>query len=435
LSEIGEWLSALGLSQYESVFREHDVDYDILIELTEADLKELGLSLGHRRRILRAINELRGQREGDRQGEGEDEAQTPWTALGPVAEDLYPDQTSGDPAAVAPSSEAAPDDQPQFAILVMELRNLVTLSRYVHHLHLSQVHDELREAWAEIRERWNGIHVMDEASKFVAYFGPSGAPPQSAIHAVCAAQEIRDRFRQLAEKISNVGDPPPRTFWNCGIGIDCGPFLAEAENGELRDLVAGGSSDAAQPSRSERMTRLKESITSVTAYARSLTEVANVDAIVVSARAQALLKDDFKLEPASASGARNAVYLLAAEEQVRPALAAPKEIEGPFFNPSSAKARSEARSEPRPQSPGTPSPRPTSPYGTPVPSSYASERIGVSSGGSIRKLEDEESRTGGWLSALAIFLGVIVVGLPILAFVAEVDFLVSLFEFLQGLIT
>src|SRR5271166_5825816 len=55
---ISEWLRSLDLAQYEPIFRENAIDADILPELTEADLEKLGVLLGHRKRMLRAIAEL-----------------------------------------------------------------------------------------------------------------------------------------------------------------------------------------------------------------------------------------------------------------------------------------------------------------------------------------------------------------------------------------
>lgn len=48
-------LAALGLSQYLDAFRTADISLDVLHLLSEEDLKELGLSLGHRRKLLGAI--------------------------------------------------------------------------------------------------------------------------------------------------------------------------------------------------------------------------------------------------------------------------------------------------------------------------------------------------------------------------------------------
>lgn len=55
---IGDWLRGLGLARYEAVFRDNAIDAEVLPELTEADLEKLGLLLGHRKRISRAIATL-----------------------------------------------------------------------------------------------------------------------------------------------------------------------------------------------------------------------------------------------------------------------------------------------------------------------------------------------------------------------------------------
>ncbi|CAG4888960.1 adenylate/guanylate cyclase domain-containing protein [Paraburkholderia saeva] len=54
--DIDQWLDTLGLGQYADTFAANDVDVAMLAQLTDADLKELGvLSLGHRKRMLAAI--------------------------------------------------------------------------------------------------------------------------------------------------------------------------------------------------------------------------------------------------------------------------------------------------------------------------------------------------------------------------------------------
>ena len=42
----------LGLDEQFEAFRKNDIDFDILLHLTDDGLKELGLSIGHRRRLL-----------------------------------------------------------------------------------------------------------------------------------------------------------------------------------------------------------------------------------------------------------------------------------------------------------------------------------------------------------------------------------------------
>jgi predicted ATPase/class 3 adenylate cyclase len=56
--DVGAWLRGLGLGQYEGTFRDSEIETDTLPELTETDLEKLGLPLGHRKRILKAIENL-----------------------------------------------------------------------------------------------------------------------------------------------------------------------------------------------------------------------------------------------------------------------------------------------------------------------------------------------------------------------------------------
>src|SRR5215467_7721219 len=58
--QIADWLTRLGLAQYLECFAENDIDFSVLRDLTDADLEKIGIrSLGHRRKLLRAITDLR----------------------------------------------------------------------------------------------------------------------------------------------------------------------------------------------------------------------------------------------------------------------------------------------------------------------------------------------------------------------------------------
>src|SRR5215471_1252219 len=58
MQQIAEWLEKLGLPEYAQRFAENDIDWFVLRYLTDQDLKELGVSLGHRRKMLASIAEL-----------------------------------------------------------------------------------------------------------------------------------------------------------------------------------------------------------------------------------------------------------------------------------------------------------------------------------------------------------------------------------------
>ena len=61
MQEIADWLEKLGMSEYAQGFAENDIDSAILGDLTDQDLEKIGIaSLGHRRKLLRAIANLEG---------------------------------------------------------------------------------------------------------------------------------------------------------------------------------------------------------------------------------------------------------------------------------------------------------------------------------------------------------------------------------------
>src|SRR5918995_1068816 len=56
---IAQWLKQQGLAQYARAFKEHNIGFDVLPGLGDEDLKELGVPLGDRKRLLKAIADLR----------------------------------------------------------------------------------------------------------------------------------------------------------------------------------------------------------------------------------------------------------------------------------------------------------------------------------------------------------------------------------------
>ena len=60
MQQIADWLEKLNLGQYAQRFADNDIDFSVLRHLTDADLEKIGVSLGHRRKMLAAIAELHG---------------------------------------------------------------------------------------------------------------------------------------------------------------------------------------------------------------------------------------------------------------------------------------------------------------------------------------------------------------------------------------
>jgi hypothetical protein len=60
MQQIADWLEKLGLSEYTARFAENGIDISVVRYLTDQDLKDIGVLLGHRRKMLAAISELTG---------------------------------------------------------------------------------------------------------------------------------------------------------------------------------------------------------------------------------------------------------------------------------------------------------------------------------------------------------------------------------------
>ena len=60
MQQIADWLEKLGMSEYTERFNENGIDVSVLPHLTDQDLKDLGVLLGHRRKMLAAIGKLSG---------------------------------------------------------------------------------------------------------------------------------------------------------------------------------------------------------------------------------------------------------------------------------------------------------------------------------------------------------------------------------------
>jgi hypothetical protein len=60
--DIKQWLEGIGLSKYAQAFADNEIDLEVLPDLTEDDLEKLGLPMGPRKKLLRAIDALSDQR-------------------------------------------------------------------------------------------------------------------------------------------------------------------------------------------------------------------------------------------------------------------------------------------------------------------------------------------------------------------------------------
>src|SRR3954454_20774115 len=58
MTPFGKWLAEIGLESYDPVFATNKIDFDVIRSLSDTDLRELGLALGDRKRLLQAVARL-----------------------------------------------------------------------------------------------------------------------------------------------------------------------------------------------------------------------------------------------------------------------------------------------------------------------------------------------------------------------------------------
>ena len=90
MQQIADWLEKLGMSEYAQRFAENRIDFSVLGELTDQDLKELGVVLGDRRKMLRAIADFDGI---EKIAPAASAGATPTPGLTPVASEPIPTAT------------------------------------------------------------------------------------------------------------------------------------------------------------------------------------------------------------------------------------------------------------------------------------------------------------------------------------------------------
>src|SRR5262245_42054314 len=156
---IAEWLASIGLGEYAQRFADNAIDLSVVRDLTEQDLKDLGVLLGHRRKILRAIAELEGV------------APAPIeTATEPVARD-----------------EA---ERRHLTVMICDLVGSTDLSARLDPEDMRVVIDAYHAACARITRSYDGFLAEFRGDGILAYFGYPIAHEDDAERTVRAGLDI-----------------------------------------------------------------------------------------------------------------------------------------------------------------------------------------------------------------------------------------------------
>jgi class 3 adenylate cyclase/predicted ATPase len=155
----GEWLESLGLSEYTLRFAENYIDSSVLCDLTDQDLEKIGIPLGHRKKMLRAIAELRGIAPAER----------------PAVAQPLPEDTA---------------ERRQVTVMFCDLVGSTALSARLDPEDVREIISAYQKCVAEAVRRFDGFVAKYMGDGVLVYFGYPRAHEDDAERAVRAGLEI-----------------------------------------------------------------------------------------------------------------------------------------------------------------------------------------------------------------------------------------------------
>src|SRR5215469_15628228 len=216
MRQIAEWLAKIGLERYTPAFIDNDIDVEVLRYLTDADLEKIGVSLGHRRKLLAAIAELGGGAAKPGQPPRELNKQE-------AAERREPTPTTVAPPPPFASAEVA-GERRYLTVMFCDLVNSTGIAAQLDAEEWRDlVNAYLDDASAAVTEM--GGHVAKKLGDgLMVLFGYPLAHENDAERAARAALSIQRALAELNRKNADTGKPE----LTARIAIDSGPVVVDA---------------------------------------------------------------------------------------------------------------------------------------------------------------------------------------------------------------
>jgi class 3 adenylate cyclase/predicted ATPase/DNA polymerase III delta prime subunit len=208
-ADLAEWLGRYDLGQYAQTFAENNIDYSVLPDLTENDLAKLGVSsLGHRKKLLRAIEELTAAR----QPAGSSTA------------------VSNETVVSSPLAQHREAEFRQITVMFCDLVGSTHLSETLDPEDLQKLIDAYRRECSTAIRRYGGEVARYFGDGVMAFFGWPLAHEDDASRAVRAALEIVSGVTKISGPVTLA----------CRVGICSGPVVV----GEIGNSASSWSMDA-----------------------------------------------------------------------------------------------------------------------------------------------------------------------------------------------
>ena len=161
-SRLKKWLEGIGLGHYGELFAQHRIDLDVVPDLTESDLAELGLPLGDRRRLQRALMSLMPARSADSTINGGRKAASATTGA----------------------------ERRQLTVMFCDMVGSTSLSQQFDPEDVRDIIAAYRESCVSVLKYYEGFVARYIGDGILVYFGYPSAHEDDAERAVRAALEI-----------------------------------------------------------------------------------------------------------------------------------------------------------------------------------------------------------------------------------------------------
>jgi class 3 adenylate cyclase/tetratricopeptide (TPR) repeat protein len=263
MHQIAEWLEKLGMSEYAQRFAENRIDFSVLPDLTDQDLEKLGVVLGDRRKMLRAIANLEVQ--------------------------------SADVVSVAAAAPPKPSpldtaERRQVTVMFSDLVGSTALSARMDPEDLRVVISAYQKCVAETVQRFGGFVAKYMGDGVLIYFGYPQAREDDAERAVRAGLEL----------VAAVGGLKTHAPLQTRVGIATGLVV-------VGDLIGSGASQ-------------EQAIVGETPnLAARLQGIAEPNCVVIAESTRKLVGNLFELEDLGAQDLKGIVGQVLAWEALRPA--------------------------------------------------------------------------------------------------------------------
>ncbi len=172
---IDHWLKEIGLTKYSALFADNKIGLDVLTDLSEADLKDLGIPLGDRKRLLKAVASLPDR----------------------------PEEVALPEVSPAKSPEA---ERRQLTVMFCDLVGSTELAERLDPEDLRQVIRAYQTACGEVVDRFDGHMAKYMGDGMLVYFGYPQAHEDDARRAVSAGLGIVEGVEGLSQRLGEGSD-------------------------------------------------------------------------------------------------------------------------------------------------------------------------------------------------------------------------------------